>query len=186
MKKILSAGFIYLVVCLSSFGQSSPNPDHIPWSGTNRLTEKDFVSKSLKAGNVAAYAKFSMEYEVNGLDIFTKNFNQKVRNNLIRSASWIDPREDVQQAIRYQQTLFDLQEIHTRLFRKELKENRKRIAKGMGFIEEIDDRILKDMSQLQRQYTEETDYGKVEAKQVAWEARIKKELAGLETFAFDK
>jgi len=66
-----------------------------------------------------------------------KNFNNKVRNCFIKSTSWIDTTTNVSNSLRYQQTLFNICEIYTRKFRKELKENRKKIVSGTQFADKL-------------------------------------------------
>lgn len=154
------------------------------WSSTDRLNINDF---ELKITNQTSncFGQFSIEYNVNGLDFFTKNFNTKVKNCMITSASWIDTNSDVKVSIRYQQTLFDLSEIYARYFRKELKENRKKLASGTKIVDEINQKNLTEFSKKRIEYDIETNFGMNDVKQKEWEIHILKELNELKEFEYD-
>ena len=79
-----------------------------------------------------------------------------------------------------------LAEIYARKFRKELKENRKLIAKGTQFVEGINSRVSTEFSKRRLKYDEETKYGMDSTKQQIWEEQISKELAELADFQFEK
>jgi hypothetical protein len=127
-----------------------------------------------------------MDYQLNGFDFLTKNFNKKVRNRFIRTASWIDTTTNAQQSLLYQQTLFDICEIYTRQFRKALRENRKKIAKGTKIAEELNNQFVADFARRRIDYDRETKFGSDELKQKEWESKINKELAELSDYAYDK
>jgi hypothetical protein len=179
---ITAAGILFNI---SSFAQS-PGKDNLLWSETGKLTTDDFLIKSERHLNSLSAGQFSMSYQVNGFDFLTKNFNKKVRNYFIRSASWIDTTQNVQQSLVYQQTLFDLCEIYTRQFRKALRENRKQLSRGTKIVEELNDKSMSDFARRRVDYDLETKSGTDEVKQKEWETLIDKELAALADFAFDR
>ena len=165
-----------------SFGQTS-NDNLVFWSATKKLTVDNFGIKTKISDANLSFAQFSVDYKVNGFDFMTKNFNKKVRNYLIKSASWIDTTADVIILLRYQQTLFDICEIYTRQFRKELRENRKKIASGTQFIEGLNQKAMTDFSNRRVVYDRETNFGTIFDKQSQWELQLKKELDDLKEFA---
>ncbi len=183
-KHIVLAFLIQLFILTVTFGQSG-NGNLVFWSATKKLTVDDFGIKVSNENN-PSFAQFSVDYQVNGFDFMTKNFNKKVRNYIIVSASWIDTTSNVLESLRYQQTLFDLCEIYTRQFRKELKENRKKIASGTQFVEELNQKIMTDFTNRRVIYDRDTNYGLVTDKQLFWENQIQKELEELKDYAFDK
>lgn len=165
------------------FGQAVPDDNLVFWSSTRKLTVDDFEIKTKTGETGPSFAQFSIDYKVYGYDFMTKNFNKKVRNYLIKSASWIDSSTDVSISLRYQQTLFDISEIYTRQFRKSLKENRKKIASGTQFIEGLDQKAMTDFSNRRVGYDRETNFGRNLDKQIEWETQIQKELNELKEFA---
>lgn len=164
-------------------GQNLADNNLVFWSSKRKLTVDDFGIKTWNKETGLSFAQFSVDYQVSGFDFMTKNFNKKVRNYIIKSASTIDTTVDVSVSLRYQQTLFDLCEIYTRRFRKDLKENRKKIASGTQFVNGLNQKAMTDFANRRVQYDRETDFGSIIAKQIDWENMIKKELNELDEFA---
>ena len=184
-KNIISMVFGLIVTFFSSsftFGQSN-NDNYIFWSSTKKLTIDDFGIKTQNGVTNQSFAQFTLDYQVNGLDFMTINFNKKVHNYMIKSASWIDTTIDVSVSLRYQQTLFDICEIYTRQFRKSLKDNRIKIIYGLQIVEEINQKVITDFSNRRLIYNSETNFGTIQEKQNEWELQIHKELADLKEFA---
>ncbi|MEZ0610170.1 hypothetical protein ACAW74_16760 [Fibrella sp. WM1] len=154
------------------------------WSETRKLSVNDFIIKTKQLQSNPSFSQFSIEYQVNGFDFLTKNFNKKVRNYFITSASWIDTTADVKSSLLYQQTLFDLSEVYTRRFRKALKENRKKLATGLRIAEELNNQIVSDFSRKRIDYDTETKFGTDQLKQKEWELYIQNELKQLDDFAY--
>lgn len=183
MRKLL---IITLTIGLFINGFSQDNSDYLLWSSSYKLTTDDFGIKKNDKNSGLSFAQFSMEYSVNGFDFMTKNFNQKVKNTIIKPASWIDTTQNVDLSLRYQQTLFDIAEIYARRFRKELRENRKKIAKGLTIVQEINSRISSDFAKRRLQYDSETNSGINNEKQLVWEQQIEQELLELADYEYDK
>ena len=165
------------------FAQTTKNDNLVFWSSTRKLTIEDFVIKTKNGETNPSFAQFSVDYQVSGFDFMTKNFNKKVRNYFIKSASWIDTTSNVSNSLRYQQTLFDMCEIYTRKFRKALKENRKKIASGTQFVEELNQKVMTDFSNRRVIYDRESNFGQISEKQTEWELQIQSELTELKEFA---
>ncbi|MDZ7877075.1 MAG: hypothetical protein U5L45_05370 [Saprospiraceae bacterium] len=184
VKSILFSLLALIISSSVALGQVGKD-NLIFWSATKKITVDNFGIK-LSNQNTPSFAQFSVDFQVNGFDFMTKNFNKKVRNYFIVSASWIDTTNHVLESLRYQQTLFDICEIYTRQFRKELKENRKRIALGTKFVDELNQKNMTDFANRRVVYDRETNYGSLADKQLAWELQIKTELDGLKDYAFDR
>ena len=165
-----------------SFGQVA-DENLVYWSSTKKLTIDDFGIKTKGNGTNPSFAQFSVDYQVNGFDFLTKNFNKKVHNYFIKSASWIDTTSKVDNSLRYQQTIFDMCEIYTRHFRKELKENRKKFASGTQFVEELNQNAMTDFTNRRVLYDRESNFGLIQEKQTEWELQIQKELKELDEYA---
>lgn len=160
------------------------NKDLFFWSSTKKICIDDFGIKTHTNETSSSFMQFSIDYNLNGFDFLTKNFNNKVRNYFIKTASWIDTtNSNIEQSIRYQQTLFDMSEIYTRQFRKQLKENRKKFARGTQFVEGINQTIMTEFSKRRIKYDLETKFGEIENSQKEWESQIKIELFELDNFA---
>lgn len=178
--------FTILLLLISigcSFGQNKPDPNFIFWSSKHKFTADDFAIKTKNLETSPSFAQFSMDYQVGGFDFLTKNFNKKIRNYMIKSASSIDTTTDVEASLRYQQTLFDICEIYTRQFRKELKDNRKKIASGLQFVEELNSKAMTNFANRRVEYDRETKFGTIADKQFEWEKQIQTELNELKEFS---
>lgn len=176
----------FLILAVSSFSQDKKNDDFIMWSATQKLSLNDFAIKIGGSKAMSSYAQFSMDYQLNGFNFLSKNFNKKVHNYIIKSASWIDTGVNTNSSLRYVQTLFDICEIYTRHFRRDLKENKKKILGGMDFAKELCANSMSDFSKRRLEYDKETDYGNNHEKQKQWEIQIQLELQELKDFAFEK
>jgi len=180
--KVICVLIVLLQFYNYTHAQTSKNDNLVFWSSTNKLTISDFGIKTKDQETNSSFAQFSVDYRVNGFDFMRKNFNKKVRNYLIKSASTIDTTLDVSISLCYQQTLFDICEIYTRQFRKALKENRKKIATGTQFIEALNQKAMTDFTNRRVLYDRDTNFGTLNDKQEEWEEIIKSELANLNEF----
>ena len=174
---------LFSLATTALLGQNAADSNLVFWSSTRRLTVDDFSIKTKNRETTPSSAQFSVDYQVGGFDFMTKNFNKKVRNYLIKSASTIDTTSDVSASLQYQQTLFDICEIYTRQFRKALKENRKKIASGTQFIDGLNQKAMTDFANRRVEYDRETNFGTISEKQKEWATAINKELNDLSEFA---
>lgn len=175
-----------LVLFTATFSWGQSDSAYLLWSASRKLTVDDFAIKARQLESTPSVAQFSVDYQLNGFDFLAKNFNKKVRNYFIKTASWIDTSAHVQQSLTYQQTLFDISEIYTRQFRKALKENRKQIAKGTAIAETLNKQIMAAFARRRLDYDRETNFGANAVKQKEWEQQVQKELAALADYAYDK
>jgi hypothetical protein len=176
---------ISLICLLTSYAFGQISQDNLQWSATHKLTLDDFSIKTKSNETTSSFAQFSVDYQVSGFDFLTKNFNKKVHNYIIKTASWIDTTTNITQSLLYQQTLFDICEIYTRQFRKALRENRKKIANGTEIAKELNNKVMTDFSKRRIDYDRETKFGIDLTKQKEWEMQIQKELLELNDFAYD-
>ena len=105
---------------------------------------------------------------------------------MVKTGSQIDTTGTVDIYLLYQQTIFNLCEIYTRHFRKELRENRSKFMKGAGFADELNMEIMKQLMIRREEYTKETNSATNPEKQREWEAQIRKELEELADYAYEK
>ncbi len=171
-------------IAISSYGQENNN--YLLWSSDHRLTANDFLIKTKQLETTPSFAQFSLNYQVGGFDFLTKNFNKKVRNNFMKSASWLDTTINFSHELNYQQTLFDICEIYARQFRKALRDNKKKLIKGVEIVTKLNADFMTEFSKRRINYDRETKYGTDEPRQREWEYQIQKELTELENFSYSK
>jgi len=175
-----------LLVSGACFAQKEDESDFVFWSADKKLSLDDFgiQTKNMESGPTSA--QFIVDYKLSGLNFFSKNFNKKVRNYMLRSVSQIDTTGNVAVYLLYQQTLFDMSEVYTRRFRQALRENKKKLIKGTSIADEINEELMKELAQRSTQYTQETNAANDPARQKQWAETIAKELGELSDFAYEK
>jgi len=175
--------FCMLLILGKTFCQTNSSDNYLSWSSEHKLTINDFGIKTNTLQSSSSSAQFSMQFEINGFGFMPKNFNKKVHNYFIKSASWIDTTYDINLFLRYQQTLFDICKIYTRRFRKGLKENKRKVVRDNEFVNELNAKAMTDFANRRVEYDTETKSGTDTEKQLVWEARIQKELKELKDFS---
>lgn len=174
--------FILMIASFPALSQEKNAENFFSWTADRKLTVDDFHIRK-GSSTSSSFAQFSIGYSAAGFDFLSRNLNKRIFNHFFSSASWIDTTADITLVLNYQQTLFDLSEVYARQFRKLLKENKKRIIKGLGFLNDLNDQIVSAFAKRRLEYDEETKYATDAAKQKIWEAQIQKELAELSEFA---
>ncbi|WP_290797966.1 hypothetical protein [Flavihumibacter sp. UBA7668] len=159
--------------------------DKLLWSSAQKLHFADFQIKTAGPKEPSSNAVFSITYKIGGKELFSSNLNKRVLNEFIRSESWIDTTQDVQQALRYQQTSFDLCEVYVRQFRKALYDNKPKI-KRLSFVDVLNETYTNAYSKRRLVYDQETKAGTDLAAQEKWETVIKNELDQLKEYAVEK
>jgi len=156
------------------------------WSKTERLTVADFQFEVKENTPESSFAQFSINYSVSGFDFLTKNFNQKVKNIMFKNASWINSNDkDTIRLIKYQQVLFDLSELYTRKFRRELLLNKKKIAKGTQIVEDLNNQISKELAEKRAEFESDSQGGLKMEILTNWENKISLKLNELETYNYN-
>lgn len=177
---------ILMLNIIASSTSAQTNSNYLLWNAEHKLTVDDFLIKTKELETSASYAQFSLDYQVGGFDFFARNFNKKIKNNFIKSASWIDTTIDFSQTLIYQQTLFNISEIYARQFRKALKENKRKLLTGMTILQQLNEQFTFGFSKRRIDYDSETKSGSNELIQKQWEFQIQKELTELGNFSYDK
>jgi hypothetical protein len=183
MKEIFT---IIMTIGLTLTSVAQDNPDYLLWNSSHKLAIDDFAIKKDNSNSGLSFAQFYIEHSVSGLDFMTKKFNKKVKNCMIKSASWIDTAQNVEYSLKYQQTLFDIAEIYARKFRKELQENRKQLSKGLSIVNDLNSKITAEFSKRRLQYDSETNSGLDSQKQIVWDKQIAQELQDLADYDYNK
>ena len=186
MRKSIFMLASFLLLASPVLPQDKDDDNIVLWSADKKLSLDDFGIKTKNMESGATSAQFMVDYKISGLNFLTKNFNKKVRNYMIKSASQIDTTGNVPVYLLYQQTLFDICEVYTRQFRKALRENRKKLLKSTAIAEDLNNEIMTAYALRRGQYTQETNAANYSDKQKEWQMQIAKELEELADFAYEK
>ena len=184
-EKIL--GIILSIICLNlSFGQELQDGQK-RWSSEKKLTIDDFKIKISDENNEAIYSQFVISYSAQGFDFLKRNLNSKIGNLFLGNASWIDTTkvENIAKRIEFQQTQFNLAEIHARKFRKRLFTKKWKISKGFDIMNKISNEIMAEFSEQRLLLIRETESGTNQVKLAEWNEKITNELKELYEFRFE-
>lgn len=186
MKRII-IGFLIALFCTNLVVAQNLQEGQKRWSSEDKLTVDDFKIKIADEKSDVIFSQFAINYEIGGFDFFTKNLNQKVHNIFLGNASWIDTTkiETVDKQIEYQQSQFDIAEIYTRKFRKEVLKNKTEIIKGFEIVKQIDNKIMAGLSEERLKFIKETENGHNLTKLQEWREKIAFELEDLNEFRFE-
>lgn len=185
--KRLFLGIILTVSCLNlSFGQELQDGQK-RWSSEDKLTFEDFKIKVSNSNNELAYSQFMISHAIGGFDFMKKNMNQKVGNLFLGNASYIDTTkvENIQKQINFQQMQFDLAEIQARNFRKRVLKDKSKITKGFDIVNEINNEIMTELTEMRMDLMKETDGGRNEVKVAEWKEIITTKLNALHEFRYE-
>jgi mevalonate kinase len=180
-------GIVLSIFCLNlSFGQDLQDGQK-RWNSENKLTIDDFKIKISGENNEAVYSQFMISYSAQGFDFLKRNLNNKIGNLFLGKASWIDTTkvEYITERIEFQQTQFDLAEIHTRKFRKRLFIKKWKISKGFDTLNKISNEIMAEFSEQRLLLVRETESGGNNEKLTQWKEKIRNELQELYEFRFE-
>ena len=173
----------FLVFTTSLFQSQVLKTDELLWDGSRKLSAEDFHIKTDDIEKPIR-SSFIISWELMGFSVFNKNFNQNVKNKLIKSASLINPDlPNVEQLIAYQQTNFDLAEIYARKMRRDLLINKSKLWKGLENANENLNEHLTEFYRVQLLMDRQTNSGSEMEKLQYWNDLIKEEL--LKTQEFD-
>jgi hypothetical protein len=185
MLRFLYCGLLlWLLTIVPTHAQrAAPDADYLNWSATRRLTAADFRMKPQSSQNLnGSMAMFSYSLDGSVGQLLGKKANDIVRARMLRTASWLDTTTAAQQ-LRYQQTLFDIEELYVRRFRQQARANARRILLvGKPDLNTLLDAEMKYAQLRQAGYAEATNYGTIPEKQAAWEQQILAELQALQAY----
>ncbi len=161
MRLFLSLSFV--VIINSSFGQSI-----IEWSPNYKLTLSDFKSSeteinselnsfSLLPGTNTDFGFQMSSYEF----MFKKNFNEKVITTFNQNIAAIVAPDSLiaNQLVNFSQYNFDLTELYSRKFRKEIYENKGAFS-NINFFQPILEKLQNEMNAENNRVIKLTDFGK--------------------------
>lgn len=169
-----------------SFGQELQE-GQLRWSADHKLNLDDFKIKISTDQNEAVFSQFMISHALSGFDFMKRNLNQKIDNIFLGKASWIDTTKvaHLQQQLDFQQLQFDLAEIQSRKFRKQILKDKGKIAKGFDIVNQINNEIMAQFSELRLELIQATDSGRDKEQLNIWKIKIANELANLDEYRFE-
>ena len=156
----------------------------LPWNAGKKLTWNDFKANPDRSHPYAAITYSGMSY---GFSADVVNGEVYVKYNVncffVANKSWVKRRYlGDAELLKHEQLHFDITELFTRKFRKELS--------VMNFTENVKSeikvvykRLTREKVSLQEQYDSETDHSKNKRVQKTWQLKVESELQKLLEFA---
>lgn len=154
----------------------------IYWSKDKPLTWADFTGKILKGNPHDAYTdsgidfkySYSSKEQMLVIDLLT---------NFVKNKSSVKSDKKVDYLLNHEQRHFDISEIFTRKFRKNITEEKFKEKNFTKKLEGLSDRYLGELRKYQDLYDKETEHSKNKKQQTDWDERILKELEELEKYS---
>lgn len=175
---------IRLVLCyilLTSFQESSEVGTFIKWSKESKIKWEDFQGKSIENTSLAAASVTGIMYSV-----FSASFERyvyEVNASFNKKYSWAWQEKSDAYGLAHEQGHFDIAEIYTRKFRKELSQNRYTYPQIEDQIFMLYNKYLDSLNLQQDTYDTETLNSMNVEKQKLWNEKIKTDLKSLEKYA---
>jgi hypothetical protein len=153
--------------------------EEIPWSAARRLEWSDFKGEPDGNDTNAALtsSKIVFGYNYNSRD----GFSWHIACLFNKNRSWVKIKNDF--ILAHEQGHFDITEIYARRLQKQLKQYSFNKDKAQKEVPAIYQSIMKEQSETQNRYDNETDHSRKKEIQLAWLERIKKELNDLKEYA---
>ncbi|TYB76934.1 hypothetical protein [Bizionia myxarmorum] len=180
-------GILVSAICLNfTFGQELQDGQK-RWSSDTKLTIDDFKIKISDNSNDAVFSQFMISHAIGGFDFMKRNLNQKIGNIFLGNASWIDTTKisGIDKQMDFQQLQFDLAEIQARKFRKRVLKDKRLISKGFDIVNQINNDIMEEFSEMRLDLMRETESGRNDQKVEEWRQKIATDLKELDEFRFD-
>ncbi len=157
--------------------------DAIAWSATRKLTWQDFKGKAvndLDGARSAVNTAMAAGCREGGLQY-------RVVTQFLPRQSWVTYRITSsglasRAGIDHEQIHFDLAEVYARRIRKMYAELRDPCPKSDEALSAMADRLLRELSDIQRRYELETRSGENGTRQADWSKRVAADLAALDAF----
>ena len=175
MIRILFIGFCVLFI--------TNNEVTIPWSESYKLTWSDFkgpVKNNTDAvATTASGITFSYSVKRNSKQVVS--FKTKISAHFYPEKSWYKPEHVDRHILFHEQYHFNLTELHARKFRQQVAQLN--VSQNISSIlDEIHKQINIELSNMQQQYDNETNYSRNFEEQARWQDYIDSELKRLSKY----
>lgn len=149
------------------------------WSSDRKLKWDDFQGTPYANAAEVAMTASSVEfnYHTRGNEI-----GWTVTAKYFPKLSWSNKQLQSDIILKHEQVHFDITELYARMFRKQLQENVHSTA-DIPTLKAIGKNIMKQWSQEENRYDQETNHSVNTAQQLKWEKDIQQRLDSLQEFA---
>ena len=153
--------------------------DDIAWSARRRLVWSDFLGRpdgdNTNAALTSSKIVFSYNYDSR------EGFHWHIECLFDKNRSWGKVKNDY--ILAHEQGHFDITEIFARRLQKQFKEYHFNKEKAQQEVPAFYQAIMKQQTETQQRYDDETDHSRVKDKQAVWLEKIKKDLEEMKAYA---
>jgi hypothetical protein len=159
--------------------------DALVWSADRRLTWDDFRGMPPEVpGDEGARTAYSLFY---GARCTGSRFEFRVLAAVLPRESWVTPavRQDPAlsaRSLRHEQTHFDLSEVYARRMRRYFRELPNPCARPETELNALAQRLAREEVTAQQQYDDETNYGRLAARQTEWDSEAARQIKQLDAY----
>jgi hypothetical protein len=159
--------------------------DAIPWAAERPLTWKDFrATPPVEPGDEGARTAYSLFY---GARCAGRRFEFRVLAAVLPRLSWVTPGVLKNPALsarslRHEQTHFNLSEVHARRMRKYFADMAQPCNSSETELNALAQRYVRAEATAQASYDQETNYGRIPARQSEWEAETMRQIESLAAY----
>ena len=159
----------------------------ISWSAGRPLTWEDFRgTPPATPGDEGARTAYSLFH---GARCTGQRFEFVVIAAMLPRSSWVTANVLRNAALsarslRHEQTHFDLSEVHARRMRRHFHELLSPCRRSETELNALAERFTRDEAQAQRNYDDDTNYGRNPGKQTEWNDEAARQIVLLKEFAF--
>jgi hypothetical protein len=185
--KLLSIG-IFLLTFSSGFSQSI-----IDWRPGYQLKLSEFqspqteINEAFTSSTIFSGSKMEFGFQMSGgAFMFTKNFNSKAKTTFNRNAAVITAPDSAtaEQLVAFAQYNFDLTELFTRKFRKEMYEKKGSFS-DFNFFQPIFNELQEELNAESARVSKATDLGRNAVVLAQEHKRVLSEIESLSDFCFE-
>ena len=173
MKKVVVVCSLLWLIMGSSFVVNKED-DKISWSKDRKLTWKDFKGKPNNGGQVAAMTDSGFSYESGKME--NDSMQLIIVNFFYKNTSWVKKNEEKENILAHEQCHFDITELFTRKFRKQIKESKFNLKTLKNSLESLFKKSQTEWKNYEDKYDKETEHSKKEVQQLEWQEKVAKEL----------
>ncbi len=169
--------FWILTSCTLSGALAQPTPDTLHWSAARPLQPSDFRMEPQAYTGLAGESFCLLAANFAKPHAFART-NFVVTASFDRAKSWIDPKAEQGDLLRYFQVLFDLGELQARRLKQELVEHAPKLDPTQ-FMQDRYNSAMNAMLEEQVRFRKESRMGMDTAVVEQWYARVRAEIGEL-------
>lgn len=174
--KFFKNTFFLLFICISHFGFSQEEKT-MEWNVSKKLSWSDFKDNPPASSPIAAVTASGISYEFSAVsDVGKMDIDFNVHAYFYPEKSWYRPKVCNNLILSHEQLHFDITELFARKMRNELSA-KTFTANIKTEVKVIYERIIKELSEYQELYDNETNFSRNTGKQLQWNKKIVSALA---------